>query len=110
VRDPGDPERAELCLAEELAKLAALDGAEAEIAEAERELTALDADEETPDAPLTWRLRAVAEARTRAARSAEGDRAAFDIADNGVRLDRGERASFEALLASLSFGKGQGDR
>ena len=63
VRTGADPEFVSLCLAEELAKLEARRGAEAEIAEAEEDLGGL------VDEGLTWRLSQAAEARHRAARS-----------------------------------------
>lgn len=62
VRD-ADPEFAATCLAEELARLEARRGAEAEIAEAMEDLTGL------ADEGLTWRLGQAAEARHRAERS-----------------------------------------
>ncbi|MEM6310480.1 MAG: DNA primase, partial [Pseudomonadota bacterium] len=51
IRPPGDPEMAQLTVAEELAKLAAERGLKAEIAEAEEDL--IRGDEEA----LTWRLK-----------------------------------------------------
>lgn len=63
VRNTDNAELAAMCLAEELAKLEARRGAEAEVAEAMQDLTGL------ADEGLTWRLSQAAEARHRAGRS-----------------------------------------
>jgi len=71
-------------------------------------IDALEVHEESDDDPLTFRLKAVADAHRRASRMAESDSAEVDVADNGVRLDRDERASFQALLDGLNFSKPHG--
>ncbi|MCV2873607.1 DNA primase [Defluviimonas sp. WL0050] len=63
VRNADNADLAAMCLAEELAKLEARRGAEAEVAEAMEDLTGL------ADEGLTWRLSQAAEARHRAGRS-----------------------------------------
>jgi DNA primase len=93
----GDLETARLCLAEELARLAALRGARAEVAEAMDDIDGL------ADEGLTWRLRQAAEAAHRAGRGLGEDRADYDVAENGARLDRAERAAFGELLARLGL-------
>ncbi|MCG6556782.1 DNA primase [Ruegeria sp. 1NDH52C] len=97
VRRPGDVELAEMTLAEELAKLQALRGYDAEIEEA-REDIAEDADES-----LTWRVAQAAEEKQRAARSQNEDKALFDVADNGARIKRDEREAFDAIMAGIDF-------
>ncbi|MBE1282606.1 MAG: DNA primase [Rhodobacteraceae bacterium] len=92
LRNPGDIELARLTLNEEFAKLEARRGLDIEIAEAEQDLSDL------ADEALTWRLREAAEARNRAVRSQSEDRAEYEVADNGVRLNREERDVFGALL------------
>jgi DNA primase len=57
-------------------------------------------DDDAPD-PITWRLAEAARARLAAERAQDGDRAEFDIAENGARLDRAERAAFRDLLGRV---------
>ncbi len=97
LRKPGDEEAARLTLAEEFAKLEALRGLDAELAEAEEDLSGL------ADEALTWRLKQAAEARNRAVRSENEDRAQYDVGENGARLDREERDAFGALLDRIGF-------
>ncbi len=96
VRRPGDLDLARMCLAEELAKLAARRGAEREISEAAEDMA------EVADEGLTWRLRQAAEAVSRAIRSGEGDESAdFVIGPNGALLRREERDAFARLLEEI---------
>ncbi|MEM6659612.1 MAG: DNA primase, partial [Pseudomonadota bacterium] len=97
VFKPGDVEKAEMTLAEELAKIKALRGLDAEIAEAEEELS------ELADEALTYRLAQAAEERNRASRSQNEDKAVFDIADNGARINRDEKDAFEAITSGINF-------
>ncbi|WP_170759165.1 DNA primase [Ruegeria lacuscaerulensis] len=97
VYKPGDVEKAEMTLAEELAKIKALRGLDAEIAEAEEELSDL------ADEALTYRLAQAAEERNRTSRSQNEDRAVFDIADNGARINRDEKDAFKAITSGIKF-------
>ncbi|OIQ29840.1 MAG: DNA primase [Alphaproteobacteria bacterium MedPE-SWcel] len=97
VRKPGDLEMASLTLAEEFAKLESMAGLNAELAEAEEDLDGL------ADEALTWRLRQAAEARNRAVRSENEDKATYDVGENGARLNRDERDAFGALLNRIGF-------
>ncbi|CUH87958.1 DNA primase [Phaeobacter sp. CECT 5382] len=97
LRKPGDTEAARLTLAEEFAKLEAMRGLDAELAEAAEDLTGL------ADEALTWRLKQAAEARNRAVRSENEDKATYDVGENGARLDREERDAFGALLDRIGF-------
>ncbi|WP_170750540.1 DNA primase [Ruegeria lacuscaerulensis] len=97
VHKPGDVEKAEMTLAEELAKIKALRGLDAEIAEAEEELSDL------ADEALTYRLAQAAEERNRTSRSQNEDRAIFDVADNGARINRDEKDAFEAIMSGINF-------
>ena len=99
VRHPGDAEVARLCLAEELAKLRAARGLLAEIAEAEDEIMGL------ADEAVTWRLGQAAEARHRAGRGDQEDRAEYDTGENGARINRAERAALDSLLGAIRFAK-----
>ncbi|WP_170475978.1 DNA primase [Ruegeria arenilitoris] len=97
VFKPGDVEKAEMTLAEELAKIKALRGLDAEIAEAAEELSNLD------DEALTYRLAQAAEERNQASRSQNKDRGHFDVADNGARINRDEKDAFAAIMSGIKF-------
>ncbi len=97
VFKPGDVEKAEMTLAEELAKIKALRGLDAEIAEAKEELS------ELADEALTYRLAQAAEERNRTSRSQNEDKAVFDIADNGARINRDEKDAFAAITSGINF-------
>lgn len=99
IRKPGDAELARMTVSGEFAKLLAARGHNAEIAEAVEEIEGL------ADEAMTWRLREAAESRNRATRSQQEDRAEYDIADNGVPMNRDERSALDALLAQISFDK-----
>ncbi len=103
VRRPGDLDLAEMCLAEEFAKLAARRGHAMEIAEAEEELVGDLADER-----LTARLMQSASAMNRAGHEQGDDRTEYDTGPNGARISRDERSAFDELLARI--GHGRGDR
>ncbi|NRB20462.1 MAG: DNA primase [Rhodobacteraceae bacterium] len=99
VRNPGDLETASLMLSEEFAKIEARLGLDAEVAEAEEDLSGL------ADEAVTWRLGQAAEARNKAVRSENEDRAQYDIADNGARLNRDERNLLSALTDGINFSR-----
>jgi len=99
LRAPGDPELARMILREELGKILARRGLDAEIAEAEEEMGGL------ADEALTWRLREAAEARNRALHSPHEDRIEYDTGENGALISREERGALEALLKEISFSK-----
>ena len=99
IRRPGDEETARLTLAEELAKLEARRGLEAEISEAAEDLAGL------ADEAVTWRLGQAAEARNRALRSQTEDRTEYDTGDNGARINRAERGAFDDLLGRIRFSR-----
>lgn len=99
LRKPGDLETASLTLSEEFAKIEARLGLDAEVAEAEEDLSGL------ADEAVTWRLGQAAEARNKAVRSENEDRAQYDIADNGARLNREERDLLSALTDGINFSR-----
>ena len=99
VRNPGDIDLAWMTLAEEFAKLKAHRGLSAEIAEAEEDLSGV------ADEAVTWRLGQAAEARNRAMRSENEDRAEYDTGENGARINREERSAFDALLQKIGYSK-----
>lgn len=101
VRNPGNQELAQMTVADELAKLTAQRGWEAEIAEAEEDLASL------ADEAVTWRLGQAAEARNQAQRSAKEDDREYDLGPNGAHMDKDERSALDALLGKISYTKGQ---
>ncbi len=100
VRTPGDAEVAAMCVAEELAKLAAKRGALREIEEAMEDISGV------VDEGLTWRLKQAAEARDKAVRSENEDKAMFDTAPSGAQMDRDERDAFARLLGEIAQNSG----
>ena len=98
VRSP-DEEAAAMCVAQELAKLAAKRGAELEILEAGRDLSG------GADEGVTWRLGQAAEARDKAVRSHTEDKTEYHVSDSGALLKRDERRDFERLLDKIDFTK-----
>ncbi|MBT9383054.1 DNA primase [Pseudooceanicola sp. CBS1P-1] len=99
VRHPGDVERAQMTVAEELAKLQAARALRAEIAEAEEDILAAE------DEAMTWRLGQAAQAQSAATRSQQEDRAEYDLGENGARINRDERSALDALMQSIRFSK-----
>jgi DNA primase len=92
ARDGDGDDLAAQCIVEGLAKLSARRGADREIREAMEDLA------ELADEGLTWRLAQAAAAQENAGRSGQEDRTEFDIAPNGVRLNREERDALDKLL------------
>ncbi|WP_296761724.1 DNA primase [Sediminimonas sp.] len=95
VRHPGDAEKARMTVAEELAKIDALRGLDAEVAEAQEDVSGL------ADEALTWRLHQAAETRNRALRSQQEDRTEYDTGPNGARINRSERSALDTLLSQI---------
>lgn len=101
LRRPGDIDLARMTVAEELAKLDANRGLQAEIAEAAEDLSG------PANEALTWRLGQAAEAHNRAAHGTREDKTEFDLGDNGARIDRREKDAFDALLDKINYAKRQ---
>ncbi len=95
IRSPGDVEQARMEVAEKLAKLQSARGLDVEISEAAEDMSG-EADE-----GLTWRLSEAARAAERAQRSVQEDRAEYETGENGVRISREERSTFNALLQAI---------
>ena len=57
------------------------------------------------DEAITWRLGQAAEARNKATRSENEDKAIYDVGDNGARINREERDAFAAITAGINFEK-----
>ena len=100
VRNPGDAEVAAMCVAQELAKLAARRGVEKEISDAVQEMG------DVADEGITWRLTQAAEARNRAERSQTEDKTQYETGDNGARINREERTALNQVLDQIDFAKG----
>ncbi|HFQ15297.1 MAG TPA: DNA primase [Rhodobacteraceae bacterium] len=96
---PQEPDIARQCLAEELAKLETGRGAAREVADAEADMG------EAADEGLTWRLGQAAQAREKARRGQEEDRATYDVADSGALVDRQEKEALDALLEEIRQAK-----
>ncbi len=92
AREADGDDLAAQCIVEGLAKLSARRGADREIREAMEDLT------ELADEGVTWRLAQAAAAREKAGRSGQEDRTEFEVAPNGVRINREERDAFDKLL------------
>ncbi|SIT16089.1 DNA primase [Roseivivax lentus] len=101
LRHPGDLELARLTVAEEMAKLDAARGLEAEIAEAVEEA------QEAGSEARTWRLSQAAAARAQATRAVQEDDTDYETGANGALIDRAERKSFAELLDNITFAKGR---
>ncbi|WP_415401878.1 DNA primase [Tateyamaria sp. SN3-11] len=99
IRTPGNAEMARMTVAEELAKLSAAKGLDAEIADAVQDL------EGVADEGVTWRLSQAAAAAADATRSSKEDNAEYDTGDNGARISRHERDAFSALMDQIKFSK-----
>jgi DNA primase len=101
IRNPGDAEMVRMTVAEELAKLEAQRGWQAEVAEAQEDL------EDLADEALTWRVAEAARARAQAGRLKDENDADYAIGENGAHIDREERDAFASLLSKIGFGKPQ---
>jgi DNA primase len=102
IRNPGNAEMAAMTVAEELAKLSAMRGLSAEIAEAMEDLTGM------ADEGVTWRLGEAARAADQATRTGQEDKAEYDVGDNGARISRDERSALDALLGNIRYEKPKG--
>ncbi len=99
LRRPQDVEMARMTVAEELAKLDARRGLEAEVREAAEDLDAL------ADEAVTWRLGQAVRAVHDVTRGQNEDKAEYDTAPNGLSLSRDERDAFDALMKHIGFAK-----
>ncbi len=99
IRSPGDATMARMTVAEELAKLSAEKGLNAEIADAVQDLAGL------ADEGVTWRLSQAAAAAADATRSGQDDNAEYETGANGAHINRSERDAFAALMDKIRFSK-----
>jgi len=101
VRRAGDVEFVRSCVAEELARLSADRGHQAEVAEAIEDFS------DVADERLTERLRASREATLRSGSAGQEDTTEFDTAPNGAKLAKTEVEGLDALIGKIRFGKGE---
>lgn len=100
IRTPGDADMARITVAEELAKLSAARGLDAEIADAAEDLTGV------ADEGVTWRLSQAAEAADSANRSTQKEGSGdFVTADNGVKMEKEEVTRSRAMFDAIDFSK-----
>jgi len=99
LRRSGDIEMARLTLKEELGKLGAHRGLEAELQESSQ------IPEDGLDAWVLHRLAQAADAANRAQRADQDDQTQYDVADNGARISRDERNKLDDLIGAIRFQK-----
>ncbi|MBP0484066.1 DNA primase [Sagittula salina] len=100
IRTPGALDLARTTVAEELAKLEALRGWQAELQEAVEDL---DEGSET----TTWRLGQAARAKSEIGRRTDESEMDYAVAKNGALVDKDERSAFDSLLSTIRFEKGR---
>ncbi|WP_425071988.1 DNA primase [Sagittula sp. S175] len=101
IRTPGALDMARMTVADELGKLEALRGWQAELKEAVEDL------EELADEALTWRLGQAARAKSDIGRRTDESEMDFAIGPNGALIDKDERSAFDSLLSTIRFDKGR---
>ena len=91
-----DPQQAESILSDEISKLEIQRGLDAELEEV------VNSSVEELDETAFWRLGQATKIRQSANTSEKGDFVNFEMAPNGVKLDREEKSQFDALLEEIS--------
>ena len=99
LRVPDNIEMARMTVQEELAKIGSNKGLAVELNEA------ISEQDRIIDDTILWRLGQAADAKNRASRSDNEDRAQYDLGDNGARINREEREKLDALLSKINYGK-----
>ena len=99
LRRSGDIDTARLTMNEELGKLGAHRGLEAEI----QEISQIPQD--GLDEWVFHRLGQAADAANRAQRADQDDQTQYDVADNGARISRDERNKLNDLIGAIRFQK-----
>ena len=100
IRSPGNVELVRTTVEQEFAKLSAVRGLSAEIAEASEDLSGV------VDEGLTWRLSQAAKAADRALRASQDSDGDVVIAQNGVKLDADEVRISRERFSAIDFTKG----
>jgi len=91
-----DPQQAEAILSDEISKLEIERGLDAELEEV------FNSSVDELDETAFWRLVQATKVRQSANSSEKGDLVNFEMAPNGVKLDREEKSQFDALLEEIS--------
>jgi len=99
LRRLGDIDMARLTMNEELGKLGAHRGLEAELQESSQ------IPEDGLDEWVFHRLGQAADAANRAQRADQDDQTQYDVADNGARISRDERNKLNDLIGAIRFQK-----
>jgi DNA primase len=103
IRRAGNLDIARMCVREELAKLTARRGYAREIADAVEDIDGL------ADEGLTWRLSQAAASMNGAGPQDNDDKADFETAANGAKLDKDERSAFDDALSQIALTKKSSD-
>ena len=99
LRRTSDHELARMTIEAEFAKLQATRGHRQELAEAMEDMT------DRPTEAVTHRVKEATEARNRAERNQQEDKAEYDLGPNGAPINREERNAFDELLGKIPFTK-----
>ena len=91
-----DPQQASSILSDEISKLEIQRGLDAELEEV------VNSSENELDETAFWRLGQASKVRQSVHNSEKDDYVNFEIAPNGVKLDREEKSQFDALLEEIS--------
>ena len=102
IRFPQGADKVKMTVAEELAKLHAARGREAEIADAELDMSG------GADEGVTWRLSEAAKAAEKAFRSGQEDKEEYETSENGMRIKRDEKNALDALVNAINKQKPHG--
>jgi DNA primase len=100
-RQPENVEMAKMTVLEELAKLASQRGLAAELKEVS------DSAKDGLDETDIWRLGRAADAKNKASLSDTDDKAEYDLADNGARVNRDERSALDNLIGKIGLSGGE---
>ena len=92
---------AKMTVLEELAKLASQRGLAAELKEVS------DSAKDGVDETDIWRLGRAADAKNNASLSDTDDKAEYDLADNGARVNRDERSALDNLIGKIGLSGGE---
>ena len=91
-----DPQQAGSILSDEISKLEIQRGLDAELEEV------VNSSDKELDETAFWRLGQASKVRQSVNNSEKDDYVNFEIAPNGVKLDREEKSQFDALLEEIS--------
>jgi DNA primase len=99
MKQPQNVEMTIMTVQAEVQKLAIQRGLAAELEEVSR------GSEQDIDDTSVWRITRAVEAKNTTLAPASEDKAAYDMADNGARINRSEKDGWEKLLSEISFSK-----